>query len=62
MTELNQGESTTPLTTQMTMKQITNAQYAEVDNINVTITGYAIDITGETSTPEAVWEECKAIR
>ena len=35
------GDSTTPLTEQMTMKSMTNAEYALIDDINITITGYA---------------------
>ena len=38
MTTLAPGEGTTALTEQMTMKSITNAEYAGIDDINITIT------------------------
>lgn len=33
MTTLTPGESTTALTSQMTMKSISNAEYADIENI-----------------------------
>ena len=44
MTELQPGDSTSALTEQMTMEEISNAEYVAVDDINITITGYAIGI------------------
>ena len=44
MTVLTPGESTTALTEQMTMRSITNAEYAGIDDINITLTGYAIGV------------------
>ena len=41
LTTLALAESTSPMTTQMTMKNISSADYAGFDDINVTITGYA---------------------
>lgn len=61
MTALQPGESTSALTTQMTMKSITNAEYAAIDDINITITGYAMGTEGMSSIPTDAWNECKTI-
>lgn len=56
------GESTTPLMIFVTMKQISKAQYSEMDDINISITGYAIDCQGYTTTPTEVWNEVKMLK
>ena len=61
MTALTPGESTTALTEQMTMRSITNAEYAGIDDINITLTGYAIGVEDVPTVPEEVWEHCKFI-
>ena len=61
MTVLNPGESTTALTEQMTMRSITNAEYAGIDDINITLTGYAIGVEDVPSVPEEAWDYCKLI-
>ena len=61
MTTLAPGEETTPLTTEMTMKPITNAVYAVIDDINITITGYAIGTEGVASSPQEAWTICKEL-
>ncbi|MGN0398097.1 MAG: hypothetical protein ACI4EL_08845 [Candidatus Fimimorpha sp.] len=61
MTILNPGESTSALTSQMTLRSISNAEYASIDNINVTITGYAIGTEDVDSTPNQAWSMCKQI-
>lgn len=61
MTVLNPGESTTILTNQMTMRSISNAEYAAIDDINITIIGYAIGIEDVASNPADAWNECKTI-
>ena len=61
MTILNPGESTSALTNQMTMRPISNAEYASVGDINVTVTGYAIGIEDVDSTPGEAWSMCKQI-
>ena len=61
MTVLTPGESTNALTEQMTMRSITNAEYAEIDDINITITGYAMGTEGMSTIPEDAWNECKTI-
>ena len=61
MTALQPGESTSALTTQMTMKSITNAEYAAIDDINITITGYAMGTEGMSTIPADAWNECKTI-
>ena len=55
------GESTIALTNQMTMQSIPNAEYAAVDNINITITGYAIGTEDVSTNPTDAWNECKTI-
>ena len=44
------GESTSALTNEMTMWSITNAEYADIDDINITIIGYAIGTDGVSAT------------
>lgn len=61
LTALEPGETTTELMQEITMKNISNAEYASIDDINVNVTGYGIDATG-TSDPASAWEECKALR
>lgn len=61
MTVLYTGESTSALTTKMTMRSITNAEYAGIDDLNVRVTGYAIGIEGVSTVPAEAWEQCKAI-
>lgn len=62
LTQLHPGEETTSLTEQMRMREISNAEFADIDDINVTISGFGIDTNGMSTDPERVWEECKAIR
>ena len=61
MTTLAPGDSTTTLTNQMTMKSISNAAYAGIDDINVTITGYAIGTEDVDTSPDGAWGVCKEI-
>ena len=61
MTTLAPGESTTALTEQMTMKSITNAEYAGIDDINITITGYAIGTEDVGTNPQEAWTYCKGL-
>lgn len=61
MTVLQPGESTSALTEQMKMNEISNAEYAAIDDINVTITGYAIGTEDVSANPAEAWEECKVI-
>lgn len=61
MTILNPGDSTSALTDQMSMRSISNAEYAEIDDINITVTGYAIGIEDVSTNPEDAWNECKSI-
>lgn len=61
MTVLNPGDSTTILTNQINMRSISNAEYAEIDDINITVTGYAIGIEDVSTNPEDAWNECKSI-
>lgn len=61
MTALQPGESTNALTTQMIMKSISNAEYAAIDDINITITGYAMGTEGMSTIPTDAWNECKTI-
>ena len=61
MTVLSPGDCTTALTEQMTMRSITNAEYAGIDDINITLTGYAIGVEDVPTVPEEAWEHCKWI-
>ena len=62
MTVLTPGESTVALTEQMTMRSITNAEYASIDDINITLTGYAIGVGDVPTVPVEAWDYCKAIK
>ena len=61
MTALQPGESTSALTEQMTMDEVSNAEYAAIDDINITITGYAMGIEDMSTDPVDAWNECKMI-
>lgn len=61
MTILAPGENTFALTEQMTMRSITNAEYAGIDDINITLTGYAIGGEEIPAAPEDAWVYCTAI-
>ena len=61
MTVLSPGESTSALTNQMTMKSISNAEYAGIDDINITITGYAMGTEDMSTIPAEAWCQCKEI-
>ena len=59
MTVLQPGDCTSALTEKMTMDEISNAEYAYIDDINVTITGYAIGTEEVSVDPVEAWEQCK---
>ena len=61
MTTLSPGDSTLALTNQMSMRSISNAEYAAIDDINITITGYAIGTEDVSTNPNDAWNECKEI-
>lgn len=61
MTALQPGDSTSALTEQMTMDEISNAEYVAIDDINITITGYAIGTEDVSENPTEAWEQCKLI-
>ena len=61
MTPLPSGDTTTALTDQMSMIDISNADYAAIDDINFTITGYGIGTEEVTTDPNEAWVYCKAI-
>lgn len=61
MTPLQPGEKTSALTTQMTMRSITNAEYAAIGDINIKITCYAVGTDGVSTNPSDAWNECKTI-
>ena len=62
MTVLHPGETTSELTSMITMKNISNVDYVYVDNINISFNEYGIDINSVVSNSENVWNECKALR
>ena len=61
MYRLAPGEVTTNVTDEITMKDISNAEYAAIDDINVEITGCVIGTEGVSSSPETAWKECKEV-
>lgn len=61
MTPLPSGDTTTVLTDQMSMIDIRNAEYAAIDDINFSITGYGIGTEEVTTDPKEAWVYCKAI-
>ena len=61
MTALQPGESTSALTEQMTMDEVSNAEYAAIDDINITITGYAIGTEDMSANPTESWNQCMEI-
>lgn len=61
MTVLIPGDSTSALTEQMTMRSISNAEYADIEDINITITGYTIGTEGVSTNPTEAWNQCKLI-
>ena len=61
MTALQPGESTSALTEQMTMDEISNAEYAAIDDINITVIGYAMGTEDMSTNPVDAWNECKTI-
>ena len=61
MTPLPLGEITTVPTDQMSMIDISNADYAAIDDINFTITGYGIGTEEVATDPNEAWVYCKEI-
>lgn len=61
MIPLQLGESTTALTEQMSMINISNADYAAIEDINFTVTGYGIGTEEISTDPEEAWSYCKEI-
>lgn len=61
ITTLAPGETTSALTTQITMKDISRAEFVHLENISMKITGYAIGTEGVGSSPQEAWEVCKSI-
>ena len=61
MTALQPGDSTSALTERMNMHEISYAEYACIDDINITITGYAMGTEDMSTNPTDAWNECKAI-
>lgn len=61
MTPLPSGDTTTALTDQMSMIDIRNAEYAAIDDINFSITGYGIGTEEVATDPNEAWVYCKAI-
>ena len=61
MTALQPGESTSALTSRMTMSEVSNAEYAGIDDINITITGYAMGTEDMSTIPAEAWYQCKEI-
>lgn len=61
MSALQPGEETSALTDWMKMNEIGYADYAAIDDINITITAYAMGIEDMSTNPEEAWSQCKEI-
>lgn len=59
MTAIDPGQATVPLTNSMTMRDITNAEYAGIEDISFTITGYAIGTEDIDTDPINLWSICR---
>lgn len=57
MEKLFPNESNEALTTEISMKTISNAEYVAIDDINITITEYDIDTENTSSDVESAWNE-----
>ena len=60
MTAVVPGETTVPLFEGMTMKSISNMEYTQIDDINFTITAYALGIEGISDEVNEAWGACKS--
>ena len=58
---LTPEEATIPLFEMMTMKSMSNAEYASIEDINGTFTGYVIDTEDISVDPIEVWNICKEL-
>lgn len=61
MTTLAPGETTKPLTSEMTLRSMSNAEFSTLENISIKITGYAIGTEDVPVVPSEAWEVCKSI-
>lgn len=61
MFALAPGDETIALTTGMTMLDIPLAEFAQYDDVNVQVIGYAIGTEGGGETMAAAWAVCKEI-
>lgn len=61
MTTPAPGETTSALTSEMKMKEMSRAEFAQLTDISVKITGYAIGTEGVETEPSAAWSQCKMI-
>ena len=62
MTTLAIEESTDALTSQLTLSEnLSNAEFAGIDDINVTIIGYAVGTEESPTNPAEAWTYCKQL-
>ncbi len=62
MIALQPGESTDALTYEMSMLDITNAEFSGYEDINLTIRGYGIDVVDGNAGLDAAWGSFKDLR
>ncbi len=62
MTVLATNESTDVLTDKITMRAISNGDYAAIDDLNISVIGYAIGIENVSANPVQAWKYCKSVR
>ena len=62
MTPLTLEEKTPALTSKMTLRDnISNAEFAGIDDINITITAYAVGTEDSPVAPSEAWAYCKQL-
>ena len=59
MCVLDLDETTPTLTSQATMKNISNAVYAGIDDINMSVDSYVVGVDEASSNPLEAWNQCK---
>lgn len=61
MVALQPGESTSPLTGEMKMREISRVEYSALSDLSIKITGYAIGTEDVSAVPSEAWEVCRGM-
>ena len=59
LTVLAPGDETTPLTEKVVMKSVTNAQYAYIEDLDISFVAYAIGTDDVPTVPSDAWTQLK---